>query len=165
MKILKLILISNGILIILSCNQADMKSKYIVEHVHLQEIKDDIEPPPLDLKPTFKSVEDWLYNICESDSPKKYISHYSIGIFESKDSYILFLVGLNRTKNHEKVDFQPTNMYFLVSKVEYKVLGIEQFINKMAMQLKTFTETKKFEDSFLAKSNSIVFDNAVIWAK
>jgi hypothetical protein len=165
MRDLKFILISNGILFILSCNQADMKAKYVVQHVHLEEIKDDVEPPPLDLKPTFKTVEEWLISICNSEKPKNNISRYSIGLFESKDNYILFLVGMNITKNREKVDFRPGNMYFLISDAESKKLEREQFISKMLMQLKSFTKTKKFEDSFLAKSNSIVFDNTVIWTR
>jgi hypothetical protein len=166
MIVFKLILISRCILFIWSCNPADMKSKQIVENVHLQETKDDVEPPPYDLKPTFKTIEDWLFSICNSEEPEKYISQYSIGLFESKDNYVLFLVGLNRTGNHEEVDFKPSNMYFLISKDGIKNFEREQFIEKVTKQLIYFTKSKKFEKSFLAKSSSIVFDGStVIWSK
>ena len=71
-----------------------MKPKIIIQDVFLEEIIDDPPPPPPGLKPTFKTLEDWLTNICDSDRPKKSISSYAIGLFESKDDYTLFFDGV-----------------------------------------------------------------------
>ena len=42
----------------------DMKPNYSIEHVHIEETMDAVEPPPPDIKATFKNLHDWLIDIC-----------------------------------------------------------------------------------------------------
>lgn len=166
MNISKYILISCIVIFIASCTQnPDMKSKYRIEHVSIEDTTEDIEPPPPDLKPTFKTMEDWLFNVIDTEKPQKPIANYAIGLFESQNDRILFLIGLNKYGNNEKVDFKPLNMYLLLSKTEYKDLTREGLLDKLTTQLKDFTKTKKFETSFLAHSNSIMLSGKTIWSK
>jgi hypothetical protein len=145
-----------------------MKPKYIIEHVHIEETVDAVEPPPPNIKRTFKNLHDWLFDICDSEKPKMAIANYSLGVFESPDSRVLFLVGLNKytNPNYEKIDFEPKNMYFLLPTEDYRDLTWEQLADKLTEQLRDFTKTQKFTNSYLADANSIVLNgNKVIWSK
>ncbi len=96
------------------------------------------------------------------------IAKYGLGVFESPDSRVLFLVGLNKytNPNHEKIDFEPQNMYFLLPVEDYRDLTWEQLADKLAEQLRDFTKTQKFSNSYLADANSIELNgDKVIWIK
>jgi hypothetical protein len=145
-----------------------MKPKYIIEPIHIEETVDMVEPPPPDIKPTFKTLHDWLIDICDSEKPEIPIANYSFGVFESPDSRVLFMVGLNKytDPNHEKIDFEPRNMYFLLPTEDYRDMTLEQMADKLARQLRDFTKTQKFTNSYLADANSIVLNgNQIIWSK
>jgi hypothetical protein len=145
-----------------------MNRKYIIEHVHIEETVDDVEPPPPDIKPTFGNLHDWLIDICDSPGPQIPIANYRLGVFESPDSRVLFLVGFNKytNPNYEKIDFEPKNMYFLLPTEDYRDLTWEQLGDKLAGQIRDFTKTQKFTNSYLADANSIVLNgNKVIWSK
>lgn len=153
---------------IISCNQnADMASKKITkERVAIGETIEDVVPPPTNLKTTFKTVQDWLLGICNAEKPSKNIGLYSLGLFESQNDCVLFLVGLNKSDNKTTVDFKPSNMYYKVPETEYKDLDREQRIHKLTAQIKDFTTTRKFESSFLVDADSIVMEGkTVIWSK
>jgi hypothetical protein len=145
-----------------------MKPKYIIEHVHIEEVTDVVEPPPPNIKRTFENLHDWLNNICDSEKPQMPIANYSLGIFESTDSRVLYLVGLNKytNPNHEKIDFEPQNMYFLLPAEDYRDLTWEQLADKLAEQLRYFTKTQKFTNSYLADAKLIELNgDKVIWRK
>jgi hypothetical protein len=143
-----------------------MQPKRIIQHISLEETIEDVDLPPSHLKATFKTLRDWLSNICESKRPQKPITKFLIGLFESPDDRILFLIGLNTYDKKVAIDFEPENMYFLLPKTEYNSLNREQLSNKLTIELTKFIKTKKFETSFLAESNSITFDDrVVIWSK
>jgi hypothetical protein len=145
-----------------------MKPKYIIEYIHLEETVDVVEPPPPNINPTFENLHDWLIDICDSEKPKMAIAKYGLGVFESPDSRVLFLVGLNKytNPNHEKIDFEPQNMYFLLPVEDYRDLTWEQLADKLAEQLRDFTKTQKFSNSYLADANSIELNgDKVIWIK
>lgn len=136
------------------------------------ETVDDVPPPPPHLKSYFKTVQDWLFYICDNDSPKKLIAEYSFGLFESPNEYILFLVGKNKydeSKNRSRtsIEFKPSKMYFKLPKAEYKDLNREQLLGKLTSRLRDFVSTDKFKTSFLAKANSIIFESngQMIWLK
>jgi hypothetical protein len=145
-----------------------MKPKYIIEHIHIEETVDAVEPPPPNIKPTFKTLHDWLIDICDSEKPKIPIANYSFGVFESPDSPVLFMVGLNKytNPNHAKIDFEPQSMYFLLPIEDYNNLTCEQLSDKLGEQLRDFTMTQIFKNSYLADANSIVLNgNKAIWHK
>jgi hypothetical protein len=158
------------VLVTMSCEQ---HAKIKVENVTIVETEDDVDPPPPELTSKFKTLQDWLDNICDSSKPKKSIEKFKFGLFgSSTNDYVLFLVGTNTYKEGEHrsathIEFEPTHNYLQIPKNEYKNLTQKQFEEKLTSQLKEFTKTSKFQNSFLAKANSIVYEpnGEVIWKK
>ncbi|MCG2614731.1 hypothetical protein LZZ85_10585 [Terrimonas sp. NA20] len=156
----------------MSCSEPGKDEPREVEYkdVTLVEIEDDIEPPPPGLDTHFKSVQEWLCSICDAEKPDKSISIFKIGLFESSDGNMLYLAGVNKYENgdtsHTRVDFEPSNMYCRLPESGYKDLNREQLLVRLTGELKAFTGTEKFRNSFLATSNTIIFESngQVIWA-
>ena len=141
----------------------------VIQHVTIKHTVEEVDPPHITSH--FKTLQDWLFHICDSRKPKKSIATYRIGLFESPDDYVIFLVGLNtHTKGKNsyitRIGFKPSNMYFQLPKSEYENLSREQLIDQLASQLKDFITTEKFKTSFLAKAESINTDfGGQIWSK
>lgn len=135
--------------------------------------EDDIGPPPPNLKSEFKTLQDWLVSICNGEKPKKLISTYNIGLSESNNrDYTLDLTGrnaYNEGNNHssKRIEFTPKHTFYKLPEAYYKSLSREQLIKKLITQLKDFTNTKDFKNSFFTKANAIVFDTngQKIWSK
>ncbi len=134
-------------------------------------IHDAVEPPPPDLISNFKNLSEWLSGICDGEKPKKLITNYDIGLFESEGSNIIYIVGVCSYKkgdtSYVKNEFESSNMYYKLPIEEYKNLSKEELLKKLSSQLKYFAASKKFNSSFLSKANNIVFtpDRKVIWHK
>ncbi|MFZ1798222.1 MAG: hypothetical protein WAU24_00025 [Chitinophagaceae bacterium] len=142
------------------------KQKLKIEYVNIKMTVEDVQPPPFNIKTTFKTVEEWLFNICDSEKPQKPVTNYSIGIFESRNDYTLSFVGLYVNQRKTEIAYEPLNMYFLLPKTEYKDLSREQLADKLVIQLKKFTATKKFMSSFLVQADSIFLNGTTkIWSK
>lgn len=147
-------------------------SNLIVEETNQTVTEDDIQPPPSRLTSKFKTIEDWLLDICENDKPKKSISQYRLSLFESPDDYTLALVGVNTYEENKnsiiiRIEFEPLNMYFNLPKPFFKGLDRKQLLEKLTGQLKDFVKTAKFKNSFFTKANKIVFqtNGEMIWSK
>ncbi|MDB5230238.1 MAG: hypothetical protein JWN76_1043 [Chitinophagaceae bacterium] len=146
--------------------------KVIVERVHIEDIEEDIGPPPPHLNSNFKTLQDWLLSVCEQDKPHKPISQYKFRLFESPDDCTLVLVGEN-TYHEEKnrsitcIEFEPENRYFKLPKSYFENLNREQGLEKLTSQLTDFTNTEKFKNSFLSKANTMIFEanGQIIWSK
>jgi len=139
-----------------------LERKVILQEVNITETVEEVEPPEnSELTTNFKSVQEWLVNLCDGEPPKIPISIYSIGVFETEghNSYIVFLVGLNTygtpDKSSIKIDYAPTHMYYLLPTNEYKHLNQAQVFEKLTVALKNFTATPPFKNSFFAKAQSI----------
>ena len=146
--------------------------KIIIQEVQSEEIEEEVPPPPPDLKSNFKSLNDWLNNICDHEKPKKSIEEYNFGLFEAPNEYILFLVGVNKynegtNRSRTSIEFKPTKMYFKLPQKEYANLSREMLLDKLTNQLKDLTGTKKFNTSFLAKAKTITFESngQKIWSR
>jgi len=161
------VLISYISILNFSCHQnAEMKSKSKIEKVHIVETEDDVDPPPPNLKSGFKNLHDWLSNICDSEKLQKPISEFSLGLFQSEnEKNVVYLVGVNKNDNNETIDFKPQKMYFMLPKDDYNKLSGEKLIQKLTNELKDFTKTAKFQNSFLSTASSITFRGAIIWSK
>ncbi|RYX85572.1 hypothetical protein EON73_02875 [bacterium] len=148
--------------------------KIVVKHMQFTVTEDDVEPPPPNLTSKFKTLQDWLVNICINDKPKKSIAKYNFGLFESESphTYTVVLTGVN-TYDEEKndsrirIEFTPKEMYFALPKTYYENLNREQLLKKLISQLKSFSDTKEFKTSFFTQANVIVFDTTgqIIWSK
>jgi hypothetical protein len=147
--------------------------KVIVKDVQLETIIEDaIEPPPPQLTSRFETLQEWLLTICENDKPKKPITEFKFGLFESPNDLVLVLVGVNtynegKNRTVTRIEFEPSNMYFKLPENEYKHLNRDQLINKLMSQLKDFANTENFKSSFFTKANIVVFEinGQTIWSK
>jgi hypothetical protein len=146
--------------------------KVIVQHVQIEVVEDDIEPPPPQFISKFRTVQDWLLNICDNDKPEKPIAIYKLGLFESPNDYTLVLVGVNtyedgRNRSVTRIEFEPTNMYLKLPEAYYENLNREQLLDKLTSQLKDFANTESFKTSFFSKANIVVFETngQTIWSK
>lgn len=155
----------------MACNPPTDDQHEEIQTVHISNVtEDDAEPPPPGFTSKFNTVTEWLTNICEIDKPKKSISTYNFGLFETPGDYILFLVGKNQYeigKDHSaiRIEFEPTNMYFLLPK-EYQALERQQVLDRLTAQLKAFINTAEFKHSFLSEAQTITTDfGGVIWTK
>lgn len=89
-----------------------------------------------------------------------------------QNDYTLVLVGENtydeeKNRSITRIEFEPTNMYFELPKTYYKNLKREQLLKKLTSQLKDFTSTEEFKNSFFTKANIVVFETngQTIWSK
>lgn len=146
--------------------------KVVIQHISFEHIEEDVEPPPPHFTSKFKTLQDWLFNICENDKPKKSIAEFRVNFFESSGEYTLFLIGVNTYKEGKnrsitRIEFEPSNMYFNLPKSDYKNLNRQQLQDKVTFQLKDFTETETFKTSFLTKANVITigFSGERVWSK
>ncbi len=159
------------VVIAIACNQ---KNKTDAVEIELEEVNhvaimDDVPPPPSNLTSNFKNVHDWLNSICKMEHPVASISSYHLGIFHSSAGNVIFLVGMNDYDNEDesqsRIEFEPANMYFPLSQNEFANLSKEQLVKKLTEQLKAFTTTDTFKNSFLEAAKRITFEASgeVIW--
>ena len=159
----------------MSCNQENSvrhEEQYEVKHVVFTSEEDDPGPPPPNFTSQFKTIEEWLFSICDSEKPKKSITTYKFGLFEGENDYTLCLTGistkeLSQTHTRTKIDFAPADMYFSVPAAEFNNLARKQVLERLTSQLKEFTTTNKFKQSFLAEAKSIVteWNGEIVWKK
>ena len=137
-----------------------------VVDVHLEDTVEDVDPPPPDLKSDFENMQDWLAHICDGQRPEKAVTRFELGLFESRtDSeivYVLYLAGINVVNHSYTVDYRPSNMYFRLP-LEYSSLDSLQVRDKLVTEAVNFTTTKRFQSSFLAQAQTILFDGKAIW--
>ena len=172
MRVRTLIYTSLFASLIIACSQKKKieSANVDVKEAAFYETVDDVELPPLTPTSNFKTLQDWLLDICDSGKPNKAISNYNFGLFESSDDNVIYLVGLNKYENedttHTRIEFEPQNMYFSLPKSEYKNLNRTQLINKVTAQLRIFANSEKFKASFLSKANAIIFEptGQTIWS-
>jgi hypothetical protein len=132
----------------------------------------EVPEPPAHINSKFKTLQEWLNNICDSNQPQKPVSEFKFNFIQSSDKYIVYMVGINKYGKDENsistyIEFQPNDMYFILPKPEYDNLTNDQVREKLSSQLKKFVATEKFANSFLAKSKVIKlwFNNETIWQK
>ena len=156
-----------------TCNEMkdhQPEKQIIVENTSYQ-ISDDVEPPPPNLTYNFKNIDEWLSNICDAEKPKKLITNYDIGLFESTGNNTIYMVGINKYRKGDtsyiKNEFESPNMYFRLPLEDYKELSKGELLKKLSIQLKNFTTTEKFRSSFLSEAITITFnpDGQIIWSK
>jgi hypothetical protein len=146
--------------------------KTVVKEVVFKSSVEMEEPPPPGFKSKFKSLTQWLTAVANGNQPRKMISKFGIGLFEAPDSYTLSLTGIN-TYNEgvnlqsTRIDYTPRDMYCDLQKSYYQNLNREQLLAKIVAELKSFTQTSAFKNSFLAKADNMVLETngEVIWTK
>ncbi|HLX92445.1 MAG TPA: hypothetical protein VKR32_12225 [Puia sp.] len=143
-----------------------MSRKAWIQKVHIETIRDEVEPPPPQLNSRFNSLEAWLHYICNSDQPKIPILTYEFDIFfcQPRAEFVVVLVGFNTYGNYEKIDFEPLDGYYLVPKSESENLDYAQYNNLLTKKLQTFTKSKMFKESNLAIAETLNLCGRKIWS-
>jgi hypothetical protein len=166
-----LLLISPGVA---NSQQPKRDSTKVVrqQQVRAVEIADIADPPPPNLNVTFNNIHDWLSNLVSHNKSKKNIAEYKFGLFESTDNNTLYVVGVNtyfagRDSAFARIEFKPSNMYFKLPKSEYENLNRDQLIDSLTSQLKDFSKSDEFKNSFFTKSDMVIFETngEIIWLK
>jgi hypothetical protein len=172
MKTSLLFLISLLITMLIACKPNEIvEEKSITINGSFTLEVDDPGPPPPVMKSNFINMESWLTSIIANEKPTRAIATYNIGVFEGQNTYTLCLTGLNTydiSPNHqqEKIEFSPTEMYFLLPQNEFKGLTRAQLFTKLTVQLQEFISSNKFKNSFFADAKSIETSWAgEIWTK
>jgi hypothetical protein len=149
----------------------DKKKGVITVEKTFTETVDDPGPPPDNLVSKFKTVSEWLGNICDGQKPVKPISTYEFGLFQSMGKYTVYMVGINKYEHGDsssvRIEFEPVNAYFPLPQNEYSKFKYAQVMEKLAAEIKIFTTTEKFRNSFLSNAMSINagFNGKEIWRK
>ncbi|MBO9573726.1 MAG: hypothetical protein J7497_16185 [Chitinophagaceae bacterium] len=157
--------------IIVSCSEPEKNERGEVEFksVSLVEIEEQIEPPPPGIDSSFNSLEEWLFSVCDREKPDKFIAVFKVGLFESTDGNVIYLAGVNKFNvgdtSYSSVGFKSSNMYFKLPQSQYSGLSRDQLLEKLAVELRAFTNTDKFKSSFLATANIILLEpnDQAIW--
>jgi hypothetical protein len=144
-----------------------------VQRMQFTETEDDPEtPPPPYLPSRFKTPQEWLINLYQTEKPKKTISRYNIDLYESEGSYMLGLTGVNtyvEGNNHTatRTEFSPKESYFALPQSYFKNLSREQVLSKITSELKSFSRTTAFKTSYFSQADKIVFQSngETIWSK
>jgi len=146
-------------------DSVEVKNEYGV----ISEKVEEVSPPPPGLTSNFKTPEEWLVNICDTENHENPNTTYNFGLFESADDYTIFVVGINNTQGQDsvtRIDFEPSSMYYPLPKSENKNLTREQVRYQLTSLLKNFIKTDKFKNSFFAKATSISVDYyGTIWLR
>jgi hypothetical protein len=168
--------IFNAIVILLiasvyiACNSKASQMETTTKHIVINEEADDPSVHSTSQQSNYKTVKDWLYALCDKEKPKKAIQMYNFGLFEVDGSYTIAVFGRNQysngTESGPAIEHQSPNMFFPLPQSEYNDLSRKQVIDKVTAEIKDFTDTDKFKNSFFAKAASITttFEEE-IWTK
>ena len=120
-------------------------------------------PPPDDFVSPFKTIQEWLTDICDSKEPDKTIEDLQISLSESPTRAILCLEGYNteiidhNTTAH-RITFIPPNGDFPLPEDDYGPLSKQQVQDRVLNEVVEFSKTEKFQNSFLWQAKYIVIN-------
>ncbi len=139
---------------------------------HSKVLIDTPIPPPERFTSPFKTIEEWLLHVCETNHPQEIISEYHINLMELPWGNVLSLEGWNKFATDKniitrRIVFRPSSdMYFPLPNDEFGNLSKQLIKEQVVNELMEFTKSAKFQNSFLAKAFSIQTNFKVqIWSK
>jgi hypothetical protein len=162
------ILLMGQLLMACSQNKDTQQTEVGLEVVSETEVADDVPPPPPGFTTNFETLHEWLSHLCATEMPGDSIVVYHFGLFEAPDNYILYMVGSKDYQEGQaelnRIHFEPSAMYYRLSKSEYKGISRKQVVAHLTAQLKAFSQTGTFHTSYLAKASAITSDfGGTIW--
>jgi len=106
------------------------------------------------------TFQDWLQSICITEKPHKSIIAYNVGIFESVDGYMVYLIGSKEFDEEDSdwatnEDFIPKNKYYRLPKQEFKDMKWDEVQTKIEQMLKDFINSDTFKRSFFSEAKAI----------
>lgn len=128
------------------------------------------DAPPLAFKSPFKTIEEWLVHICKTNDPQENIADCMFVFMFLSWGNVLSVDGYNEVKidNHttaRRIVFKPiSNKNFALPNDEFGNLSQEQLRERVINELKNFTSTITFQNSFLSKATKVrTNSNDIIW--
>ena len=139
------------------------KEEFEIRHIVLTSkafMDDPPPPPPLDFVSPFKTIHEWLSNICDTKEPDKPIEDLQISLSESPTRAILCLVGFNtevidNSTTAHRITFTPASGDFPLPKDDYENLSKQQVRERVLSEVMEFSKTEKFQNSFLWQAESV----------
>jgi uncharacterized protein YciU (UPF0263 family) len=107
------------------------------------------------------TLEQWLIDICDNESPDALVIAYHLGLFENiEGSTTLYLVGSSVFHESDEdwianVDFEPEDNYHTINEIGLNNLSPDDLLEQVRNKLVSFTETEQFRNSFFAKAEAI----------
>jgi hypothetical protein len=126
-------------------------------------------PPQPGFASQFDSLAEWLDQICAGNQPEQIISEFDFHLYFSTAGNVLGLVGNNNTVEDGEpatlIGFKPLeNMFFALPHHDYGRLSTKQLHARILNELKSFTKTEKFLNSFLSKKAYFIsFTGVEFW--
>ncbi|HYM95165.1 MAG TPA: hypothetical protein VET23_13570 [Chitinophagaceae bacterium] len=145
---------------------------YVSDIAQLTVLVDAPEPPPVRFISPFKTIEEWLFHLCDTNDPKQIISECHITLIELPWGNVLSLMGWNKitidenTISHRRVFRPTTDMYFPLPNDKFGNLSEQLIREQVINELIEFTKSIKFKNSFLSKVQSLQINiKGQIWSK
>ncbi len=165
MKIIYIILTLS--LILNSITACNGQRKTIVENVTITTTEDDPGPPPssvIDSK--LITLKQWFFKLCDEPKSAETNFSYKFDLWKTGNVYQIGLIDLkglskNMQQYYAAKNIKPYGKYYTIPKIDYKNPDRKQVLAKIKSQLKEYSHTKKFKQSFLSKADTItiLFDD------
>lgn len=103
---------------------------------------------------------DWLAQICTTESPDDSIIAFNFGLFETENGYMVYLVGSSTYDEEDEdwateEDFVPSIKYFELPPEEFRHLRFDVVQQKVKAKIEAFMQTDIFKQSFLFRAVAI----------
>jgi hypothetical protein len=108
----------------------------------------------------FKSVQEWLFYVCDTAKPEVVVEDIQFGLVEYPDGYMLSVVGYYEVEVSfnaiaHRLTLKPGHPFFPLPKEYYQNLSKQQLREKIQQELTEFIGSKTFQQSVLAKAETI----------
>ncbi|WP_336515046.1 hypothetical protein [Pollutibacter soli] len=106
------------------------------------------------------TIREWIHRICETESPDPKVIAYNFGLIQIDNGYSLYLIGSKEydVDNSEwafNIDFEPRMKYYPLADTIYSKLSFDKVQTKINNELKEFTASVNFRNSFFANAKAI----------
>ena len=106
------------------------------------------------------TLQDWLPEICENETPDSSIVAFNFGLFETVDGYTIYLIGSREYDGDDEDwatnnDFEPAKKYFPLPPENFKQLEWQEVLNNVRSELTKFAASETFQSSFLAAAKAV----------
>lgn len=93
-------------------------------------------------------IENWLKEVLATPEPPEYIVAYYFGLFESKDFYVLYVIGSPEFDDEDddwtyEIGYEPPNKYYHLDTPEWKGLKWTQVLEKVKAHLENSPALKE----------------------
>lgn len=106
------------------------------------------------------TLREWIGRICETERPDSSVIAYNFGLIQIDNGYSLYLIGskeydVNNSDWAFSIDFEPRMKYYPLADSNYSKLSWDKVQVKINEELKDFTASVTFKNSFFAKAKAI----------